>query len=58
MAVPTIFTAIAVVFVALVLRDVLRAESKLDPRRNTWLRLALIFAGVAIVLQIGRTFWP
>ena len=48
MLVPAIFTAVAVVFVALVLRDVLIAEGKLDPRRNTWLRLALIFAGVAI----------
>ncbi len=55
--VPVIFTAIAVIFVALVVRDVLNREYQLDPRRRTWLRLALIFAGVAIALQIGRSLW-
>ena len=58
MPVPTIFTALAVVFVAVTVRDLLLSERKLDPRRRTWLRLALILAGVAIALQVGRTFWP
>lgn len=57
MTVPPIFTALAVIFVALVLRDVMRSEGKVDPRRTTWLRLALIFAGVAIALQLVLPFF-
>lgn len=52
MNVALIFTALAVIFVALVVRDVLRADGKLDARRTTWLRVALIFAGVALALQV------
>ena len=56
--IPTIFTALAVIFVALVLHDFLRADGKLDPRRATWLRVALIFAAVAIALHISQLWWP
>jgi hypothetical protein len=56
--VPAIFTAIAVIFMALVLRDLLLAEGKLDARRRTWLRLAVIFAAIAVALEIARTFRP
>jgi len=53
-SVPVIFTAIAVIFVALVQRDVLQSSRQLDPRRRTWLRLTLIFASVAIALEVWR----
>lgn len=52
MGVPAIFISIAVIFLALVLRDVLITDAKLTPQRATWLRMALIFAGIAIVLQL------
>ena len=57
MPVPTIFTALAMIFVALAVRDYLVTEGKLTPRRFTWIRLALIFGGIAIALELGRMFW-
>jgi len=54
--VPIIFVAIAVIFVTLALRDFLKDESKLTPARSTWLRMAMIFAAVAIALVVVNTF--
>jgi len=54
--VPIIFVAIAVIFVTLALRDFLKDESKLTPARSTWLRMAMIFAAVAIALVVVKTF--
>jgi hypothetical protein len=45
-----VFTALAVIFLALVVRDYLKAEGKLSAARQTWLRMALIFAGIGIAL--------
>jgi hypothetical protein len=50
--IPLIFVAIAVIFLAAALRDYLTAEGKLSPARKTWIRVAVIFAGVAIGLYI------
>jgi len=51
----TVFVALAVIFLAITLRDVLITEQKTTPARTTWLRIALIFAVVAIVLHfVGR----
>jgi hypothetical protein len=50
MPVPTIFTALAVIFVALTVRDLLRSQGLLDARRATWLRMAMILSGIGIAL--------
>jgi heme/copper-type cytochrome/quinol oxidase subunit 4 len=55
-AVPVLFVAIAVIFVSLALRDFLKDESKLSTARSTWLRMAMIFAAVAIALVVVNTF--
>jgi hypothetical protein len=45
-----------VIFLSLTLRDYLTAETKLTPARKAWLRIAVIFAAVAIGLFIVNTF--
>jgi hypothetical protein len=46
--------ALAILFVALTVHDVLRTNGTLTPSRKTWLRLAMVFAAVAIGLQVVR----
>jgi hypothetical protein len=50
-----VFLGIAIIFVGAALRDALAAESKLTPARRTWIRIAMIFAAVAIGLVIIPT---
>ncbi|MEN3332473.1 MAG: hypothetical protein V7641_1838 [Blastocatellia bacterium] len=45
-----VFTALAVIFLALAVRDYLQAEGKMTAARQTWLRMAFIFAGISIIL--------
>jgi TRAP-type C4-dicarboxylate transport system permease small subunit len=45
-----VFIAIAVIFVVIAFRDFLNAEEKMTAARKIWLRMAFIFAGVAIAL--------
>ena len=52
-----VFVAIAVFFLAAVLRDFLKSEGKLTIARNLWLRLAFIFAGVAVALYFFQMFF-
>lgn len=52
-----VFTAIAVIFLALVVRDYLKAEGKMTAARQTWLRATFIFAGISIVLYAVQTFF-
>jgi hypothetical protein len=52
-----VFTALAVIFLALAVRDYLKAEGKMTAARQTWLRIALIFAGISIVLYAVQTFF-
>ena len=54
-AISSVFVALAVIFLGLALRDFLKAEGKLTPLRQTWLRIAFIFAGVGIGLYIMQT---
>lgn len=51
-----VFLALAVIFVALSLRDFLIAEGKLTPARKTWFRVSVIFSAIAIGLFVWHTF--
>ena len=51
-----IFVALAVVFVGLSLRDVLKASGQLTIVRKVWIRMAFIFAAVAIGLNVVQIF--
>lgn len=53
----TVFVAIAVIFLGVTLQDYLRAEDKLTIARKVWIRMAFIFAGVAIGLYFVQTFF-
>jgi hypothetical protein len=50
----TVFIALAVIFVGLTLRDLLKSNGGLTPARQTWLRIAFIFSGVGIFLYAMR----
>jgi hypothetical protein len=52
-----VFVAIAVFFLAAVVRDFLTSEGKLTIARKVWLRLAVIFAGVAVALYFFQMFF-
>ncbi len=45
-----VFVAIAVFFLAAVIRDFLKSEGKLTIARKVWLQMAFIFAVVAVAL--------
>lgn len=45
-----VFVAIAVIFIGVAFRDYLNTEGKMTIGRKIWLRMAFIFAGVAIAL--------
>ncbi len=51
----TVLVGLAVIFLAIAFRNFLKAEGKLTPARKTWLRIAIIFAAVAIVLFFATT---
>ena len=51
-----VFSALAVIFVGLALRDYLKTENKLTPARKTWLRIAFIFSSVGIFLYMLQFF--
>ncbi len=55
-AVALVFVALAVIFVALALRDFLKEQGQLNPARKTWLQIALIFSAVTIGLFLMHTF--
>ena len=55
-AVALVFVALAVVFVAVTVRDALKEQDRLNPARKTWLLMAFIFAAVAIGLFVLHTF--
>jgi hypothetical protein len=52
----TVMVALAVTFVAIAFQNYLKAEGKLTPARKTWLRVAFIFAAIAIVLFFTVSF--
>ena len=52
------FVALAVIFVGVTVQNYLQAEGKLTPARQTWLRIAFIFAGIGIILYVVQlSFW-
>jgi len=53
-----VFVALAVVFVGIALRDYLKTTGKMSIAQKIWIRMAFIFAGVAIGLFLIQTlFW-
>jgi hypothetical protein len=52
-----VFVAIAVIFIAVALRDYLKAESKMTIGRKIWIRMAIIFAAVGIGLFFVQIFF-
>jgi hypothetical protein len=52
-----VFVALAVIFLSVAVRGYLKAEGKMSPSRQAWLRVAFIFAGVGIVLYVVQTFF-
>jgi hypothetical protein len=53
----SVFVALAVIFLGVAVRDYLKAEGKMTPSRQAWLRVAFIFAGVGIGLYAVQTFF-
>jgi hypothetical protein len=47
-----IFFAIALVFLAVSVRDYLRTKGKANPARQTYLRVSFIFAAVGTILAL------
>ena len=52
-----VFVALAVVFLGIAIRDYLKTEKKMTIARKVWLRMAFIFAGVAIGLYLMQIFF-
>ena len=50
------YAALAVIFLGVAVQDYLKAEGKMTPARQAWLRVAFIFAGVSIGLYAARVF--
>jgi len=46
----SVFVALAVIFLGVTVQNYLKAEGRMTPARQTWLRIAFIFAGVSIGL--------
>jgi hypothetical protein len=55
-SVGVIFIAISVIFLGVVFHDYLKAEDKVTISRKIWLRMAIIFAAVGIVLFFAQIF--
>jgi hypothetical protein len=49
-----IFAALALVFGVLAMRERMRSAGAPSPKRSAWLRLALIFAAVTVVVIATR----
>jgi hypothetical protein len=47
-----VFIALALIFLAVSLRDYLKNKGKRNPARQTWLRVSLIFAAVGVALAL------
>jgi hypothetical protein len=52
-----VFVALAVIFLGLVVQDYLKAEGKMSPSRQAWLRVVFIFACVGIGLHVVHTLF-
>ncbi len=58
LSVALVFVAAGVLFTTTALRDDLRETSRLTAARKTWLRIATIFAAIAIALVAFRLIFP
>jgi hypothetical protein len=47
-----VFIVLAIIFLAVSVRDYLSTKAKSNPARQTWLRVSLIFAAVGVVLAL------
>jgi hypothetical protein len=47
-----IFFVLAIIFLAVSLKDYSRTKGKANPAQQTWLRVSFIFAAVGIVLAL------
>jgi hypothetical protein len=52
-----VFVTLAVIFLSGAVRDYLKAEGKMTPSSQAWLRVAFIFAGVGLGLCVVQTFF-
>jgi hypothetical protein len=50
-----VFVALAVIFLSVAVWDYLKAEGKMTPSRQAWLRVTFIFSGVGIGLCVVQT---
>jgi hypothetical protein len=55
---PVVFMAQAVILLTVTAQDQLRTAGKLTPSRQTWWRVALIFAGMGVVLVLVPIMRP
>jgi hypothetical protein len=53
-ALAIVIVGLAVIFLIGTVQDYLSTEGKLTPSRHTWLRVALIFASVGVILALLR----
>jgi hypothetical protein len=51
-----IFITLSVIFLGAAFRNYLQTKGELTPARQTWIRIAFIFAAVGILLVLQR-FW-
>jgi hypothetical protein len=51
-----IFIALSVIFLGAAVRNYLQSKGELTPARQTWIRIAFIFAVVGIVLLFLHRF--
>ena len=58
LTVALVFVAISVLFTVTALRDDLREAGRLTSSRKTWLRIATLFAAIAITLALIRLIAP
>jgi hypothetical protein len=49
-----IFIALSVIFLGAALKNYLQSKSELTPARQTWIRIAFIFAAVGIILSFYK----
>ena len=47
-----VFLALAIIFLALAIQDFWKLEDKLTPARKAWVRIAMMFSAVSIVLYV------
>ena len=52
-----IFIALSVIFLGAAFRNYLQTKGELTPARQTWIRIAFIFAAVAMILSFVQAWF-